>query len=158
MEVTFKMSGQKNAYGVLDYVKKRLLVENALRDVLEHATNQAQQNAPEWTGNLKRNIFQGDIDKRGFVYTGNVSVGKAAPYAQWVESGTGIYGPFHAPIVPKTAKMLVWRNRYSGNMVAARSVKGQPGQHFMRDAVVQTKTVYIPYRLALLRQQIKAAI
>jgi len=157
LSVRINVSGQKNVYGVLDYAKKRVLVEHALEDILDFAAERAQGHAPEWTGNLKRNIFAGEIVKRGFMYTGNVSIAPGAPYAKWVESGTGIYGPFKIPIVPKTKKWLAWRGRYTGLMHHARAVKGQRGQHFMRDSVLETRRIYVPMRLKLLGEQIKQA-
>jgi len=157
LDIRISVSGQKSAYGLLDYVKKRVLVEQALEDILDYAAERAQGHAPEWTGNLKRNIFAGEIVKRGFMFTGNVSVARTAPYAKWVESGTGIYGPFGVPIVPKTKKMLAWQSRYTGVMNYAKSVKGQPGQHFMRDALSETRRIYVPLRLKLLREEINKA-
>lgn len=58
------------------------------------------------------------------------------PYLNpWVNDGTGIYGPNHARITPKRAKFL--RFEYHGKLVFARSVAGQPGQHFVERSVTE---------------------
>ncbi len=53
----------------------------------------------------------------------------------WVNDGTGIYGPRHARITPKRAKFL--RFKYRGDIVFAKSVKGQPGKHFVERSVTE---------------------
>ena len=76
----------------------------------------------------------------------SVTIKSLAPYSRYVEEGTGLYGPKHAKITPKTAKALRWLSgtygpkgslrltgtRRSGAAgagaayVFARSVKGRP--------------------------------
>lgn len=53
-------------------------------------------------------------------------------YAVFVNEGTGIYVG-NGPIRPKKAKALhfVW----NGEEIFAKSVKGQPGQHFVEEAI-----------------------
>ena len=53
----------------------------------------------------------------------------------WVNDGTGIYGPSHSRITPKHARFL--RFEYHGTLVFARSVAGQPGQHFVERSVAE---------------------
>ena len=71
-----------------------------------------------------------------------VKVGTGVYYARWVHDGTGIYGPRHAKITPKTAKALVFRSKiygakkgkFAGKVVVA-SVKGMRGNPFLADAL-----------------------
>ena len=51
-----------------------------------------------------------------------------ADYTDFVDQGTGLYGSLHRPITPRTKKALSWIG--ANGRVTARSVKGQPGQHF----------------------------
>jgi len=54
-------------------------------------------------------------------------------YLPYVNDGTGIYGR-GSPIVPKNVKVLhFWAGGapHAGTEVFARSVRGQPGQHFV---------------------------
>lgn len=54
-------------------------------------------------------------------------------YLPYVNDGTGIYGR-GSPITPKKAKVLhfwVGGAPFAGSEVFARSVRGQPGQHFV---------------------------
>lgn len=55
------------------------------------------------TGNLGRSI------RPGFLSAKSAFVNAEASYAAYVEKGTGIYGPKHRPIVPRTKKVLAWR-------------------------------------------------
>lgn len=70
-----------------------------------------------------------------------VRVGTDVYYARWVHDGTGIYGPKHMPIVPKTAKVLRFRSRVisgkrkSHGWVYAKSVKGMRGNPFLAEAL-----------------------
>lgn len=74
-------------------------------------------------------------------------VGTNVEYALYVHEGTGIYAG-KGPITPKRARVLAWpvknntgrgRRRYRGGATAqyayAKSVKGQPGKPFLRDAL-----------------------
>lgn len=54
-------------------------------------------------------------------------------YLPYVNDGTGVYGR-GSPIVPKRAKFLhFWAGGapFAGTEVFAKSVRGQPGQHFV---------------------------
>lgn len=56
-------------------------------------------------------------------------------YAKWQDEGTGIYGPNRAPIRPKNAKTLRFKNK-AGKWVFARQVKGVKPKNFMKKAKV----------------------
>lgn len=139
------------------------LVRNAATDVLDFAEDQAKFNAPSRTGNLKRSIRRTQrIRKVGNVYMGGITVG--VKYGKWVESGTGIYGPFGALIKPKTGNVLVWREfnpmvRPSAEgKVFAKWSRGQKGQHFIQRAYDTTERVYSPARLRVLGAEIEAVL
>jgi hypothetical protein len=55
-----------------------------------------------------------------------------APYALYVHEGTGIFGPEGRPIEPVNAKALAFF--IGSNLVFAKSVKGQKGQPFLKEA------------------------
>jgi len=52
-----------------------------------------------------------------------------ARYTEWVDQGTGLYGPLKRWITPKRAKALSWVGK-DGKRVTRSRVRGQPGQHF----------------------------
>jgi len=133
-----------------------LAYREAVRDILAYAEDRAKTYAPRRTGNLQRNIDSTRVIKTGGVCIGEVHVKKTAPYAKWVESGTGMWGPYHMPIVPKTGNFLKFK--WKGHTVYARSVKGQHGRHFMELAYQDTNRLYIPYRLQKLKREIGAAL
>lgn len=61
--------------------------------------------------------------------------------AEWLEQGTGIYGPRRQPIRPKKGEFLVFRlgpeskhNSKDRPLIFAREVKGRPASWVMRDA------------------------
>lgn len=61
-------------------------------------------------------------------------VGTDVEYAEFVHQGTGIYGPNQTPIVPVRASVLRWTDR-QGNVIYARSVRGQEPNPFLTDAL-----------------------
>jgi hypothetical protein len=75
-----------------------------------------------------------------------VRVGTDVNYAIFVEKGTGLYGPRHAKIYPRHAKVLVFTPRKksaSGSFIKAKNrtqvfarwVRGSRGVHFLRDGL-----------------------
>jgi len=61
---------------------------------------------------------------------GNTIKWSLPEYAEYVEFGTGIYGPKGKPIVPKEKKALAFK--YKGNNVVVKSIKGQRANPFIR--------------------------
>lgn len=95
---------------------------------------ECQAFAPVDTGRLQNRITSGTV--RVSRRSAAVRVEARAGYSLFVEEGTGIFGPTGAPITPKRARVLRFKPKGSARFVFARSVKGQPGQHFMRDGLI----------------------
>jgi hypothetical protein len=67
-----------------------------------------------------------------------VRVGTRVRYARWVHDGTGLYGPRHTRIYPKTAKALRFRPKGSP-WIFRRSVAGMRGTPYLKEALVAAK-------------------
>lgn len=66
-------------------------------------------------------------------------VGTNVFYARFVHDGTGLYGPRHRRIYPVRRRRLRFRPHGRGRYVYARSVKGSPGNPFLRNALVAAR-------------------
>lgn len=64
-----------------------------------------------------------------------VYIGTSVEYAVWVHDGTGLYGPLHRPITPRTKRYLRFKPHGSSTYVYARSVKGMRPNPFLADAL-----------------------
>jgi hypothetical protein len=99
----------------------------------------AAMNTPVRTGNLRTSFYQMPVNKTVNVgpwpaYESGIATD--VKYAPYVEYGTGIYGPSHAPyvITPKTpGGTLAWRDPHTGKWVFATRVlhPGSPGNHMV---------------------------
>lgn len=96
--------------------------------------SRASRLAPNWTGRLSRSIRAERTIQRGHRVT--VRIGTHTGYGLFPEVGTGIYGPTGRPIRPKNGPFLVFQPRGLGHVIRVRSVRGQPGQHYMRQALL----------------------
>jgi hypothetical protein len=104
------------------------------------------------------------LESPGHVFTGNmrnssyfatVQLNPAVKHAKWVHEGTGLFGPYHTPIVPKKpGGFLVFY--WHGRKWVKRSVKGQKPQPFLTEAFEYVRNVYEPAKLAQLRAEIDA--
>lgn len=109
-------------------------VERGISRSTALVTNAAIEKAPRKTGNLKRSIMAEPVESIGGKYLGHVKQDKqVASYGPFVEFGTGIYGPKHAPIKPRHAPYLVWRN--SSGWHRAKQVRGMRPRPYMRPAL-----------------------
>jgi HK97 gp10 family phage protein len=86
----------------------------------------AVEEAPKARGNLADSI-------RKYIEGSRAVIAPQARYAFFVHEGTGIYGPYKTPIVPKTKKALAFR--IGGKTIIRRSVKGQKANPFMARAL-----------------------
>lgn len=87
-------------------------------------------NAPRRTGRLVGSIVS-ESWETGFV------VYPKAPYALFVEQGTGLFGPSGQLIFPRRAKAL--RFEINGKTVFAKYVRGFPGRFFVRRTAEEVK-------------------
>ncbi|WP_044639737.1 HK97 gp10 family phage protein [Risungbinella massiliensis] len=106
-------------------------VEYAVKLTADDAKKNLWINSPIDTGRLSLSWRQNRISQlRYMVYT-------KVKYAKWVNDGTGIYGPTGRPITPKRAKYL--RFEINGQVIYAKSVRGQKGQKYVEKSVTQTE-------------------
>lgn len=90
------------------------------------------------TGDLRSSI---QVQLRALAGAPVVRIGSGKKHAAWVHDGTGIFGPRGRPITPKSAKVLVFPAAYGAKAgknrgkVFTRSVKGMPGNPYLRDAL-----------------------
>lgn len=114
----------------------RKAVTGAVNRSLVGYQGTAKRLAPVDTGLLRGSISISPATTHGNVIEG--SVGTNLKYALPQETGSGIYGPAHAPIRPKTAKVL--RFFVKGTPVFARQVKGSPGRWYFKGSIEQNQT------------------
>lgn len=121
-------------------------------DALLHLEMMAKSNAPNKLGNLMRAIGRSPVEKKGDdTYFGHVGVGPTAPYARFVEEGTGIYGPEKHYIKPLTGNFLVWessRSNRKDKKFFTQQVKGQKPQYYMKRAYEYIENSYLPAKIA----------
>jgi hypothetical protein len=67
------------------------------------------------------------------VRTDSAVVSHPAGYYRYLEQGTGLYGPNHAYIVPKTAKALHWTS--GGKDIFVKRSRGIKPQKFISAAI-----------------------
>lgn len=108
----------------------------------------ARQLAPIDKGGLRASIQVTPASWSGNSAKG--SVGTNLNYAIFQEQGTGVYGPYHTPIVPKTKKALAWYS--GGKWHFAKSVKGSRPRWYMKGSVEQNQSRTEGYFQAALDQ------
>lgn len=109
------------------------LMKAAITNSVNRIQSNARALAPHRTGTLQRSILTNvDYPK------GEVTVNEK--YGEWIENGTGIYGPTGQRITPKKAKALAWMG--AGGMVFARSIKGMKARPFFKPGI-QNSLSYI---------------
>lgn len=84
------------------------------------------------SGQLTASMQSRPTQAAPFAWRGELKI--SAPHAQWVDRGTGVYGPHHSPIVPTRAQFLRFYWDKVGAWVFARSVRGMPGAKFSKAA------------------------
>ena len=114
-----------------------------IKDMLRRG-KRVESAAKKNLGNSPRRIntghLRGDI-KTTLVMTGGipaVRVGTHLSYAMFVHEGTGLYGPLHKLIVPKTKKALRWRavkGGGKGGYIFSKSSRGMRRNQFLKNAL-----------------------
>lgn len=120
----------------VDRAKFEKQLERALKAFAVEFSNKMADAAPFDEGKLQAEIRKGwKVEKSGSKWTVSFRMPK---YAQYLERGTGIFGPFKRRIQPVSASVLAWqagvkfRGKYgpthefggSKNWYAFKSVKG----------------------------------
>lgn len=87
------------------------------------------------TGHARQGI-NGGVE--GGIESFDVYLGNSTDYGQYLEEGTGIYGPTGQPIVPVRAKILSWVDT-NGKRYYARKVKGIKPHHTLEKTLINNK-------------------
>jgi HK97 gp10 family phage protein len=107
-----------------DMLKRGLRVESAAKKNLQSSPKRVN------TGRLRSSIKAKLITVNGHPA---VTVGTDVKYARFVHDGTGLYGPYHTRIYPKTKKALRWKGK--SGFVFAKSTAGMRPNPFLRNAL-----------------------
>lgn len=87
------------------------------------------------TGLLRSNIHTSRIVKIiGYPRRG-AQVGTWIKYGRWVHDGTGIWGPLHHRIYPRTKQYLKFTPKGSVKVVFARSTQGMRPNPFLKESL-----------------------
>lgn len=101
----------------------------------------AKELAPVDTNRLRSSIQIQPVTVSNNTITG--SVGTGTVYAAAQETGSGIYGPYHQPIRPKTKKVLAWKS--GGTWHFAKEVKGSRPRWYMRGSLERNRSAIDGY-------------
>lgn len=100
-----------------------------VRQLTQEVEREAQRLAPAGSGRL-RGSFEVRVERRGTAVVGTIT--SHLPYAVYVHEGTGLYGPRHQVIRPRSAKVLRFKpgssagGAWGAGVSGSRSSKG-PG-------------------------------
>jgi len=84
------------------------------------------------TGRLRASITTQIVMRRGLPVC---IIGSNVVYARYVHDGTGLHGPRHRWITPRSRKFLRFRPHHRGRYVYARRVQGMVANPFLRNAL-----------------------
>jgi len=108
--------------------------------IMEYTTQELLRNikinSPVDTGRLQGSwmVSRGES-------TNSTTIMSSTKYADYLDKGTGLYGPNHAMVYPKKGKFLVFTPHtgpFSGKTVFAKHVRGIKPRHFVEDSINQT--------------------
>jgi len=135
------------------FAKAPALAEQELRKVIggtaHDLNNRIKSNAPVDKGALRASFH---VDKgalrASFHVEGPTGSGLGIearvgtnltipPYPYFQEVGTGIYGPNHAPITPKSKPFLIFKTK-DGRWVRTKAVMGTPAKYYVKRAYDET--------------------
>jgi HK97 gp10 family phage protein len=108
----------------------RPLVNAALTNSATRIQRNIRQRAPHRTGALQRSV-QYEVNYP------SAKVEVEEKYGQYIEQGTGVYGPKGTRITPKTAKAMRWNG--IGGVVFAKSIKGMKARPFFKPGVEESQ-------------------
>lgn len=124
---TIEVSFNDRDFGPILIRTTAAIAEKAVKKTAAAIEAEAVKRAPKATEEMSRQITT-SINGGGF--DTEATVKSPAQYSIYVHEGTGIYGPFGTPIVPKTKKALYW----PGARHPVRSVKGMRPRPFLKEA------------------------
>lgn len=103
-----------------------------LDDTATELIRSLQIKSPVDEGNLQNSWTQtaSDDDSR--------QISSDKEYADYVNNGTGVFGPTGSPILPKNGGVLVFTAK-SGDLVFAKSVQGIEGKHFVEASIEEVE-------------------
>lgn len=126
-------------FGVNDFINEKI---NGMRTFLQFGivptlVGEAKQRA-YWKDRStnSRNGLTGGIEGGGTEYL--LYLAHGVEYGEWLENGTGVYGPTHNPIVPVNKKVLSWIDE-SGTRHYAKKVKGIKPMPILKDTLERNK-------------------
>ena len=111
------------------------LMRAALTNSANRGQKEIRRRAAHRTGTLQRSVLTE-------VSRDNAEISVNEKYGIFLEEGTGIYGPRHAPIVPRSAKALVFKPK-GGGIVFAKRVSGMRAKPFFKPGYEASKPYFI---------------
>jgi len=138
----------------------RRIVREATEDVAKFAANRAEELAPVGKTSVLKNSIYSTRASKDIAATFEAVAGVRAPYADWVNRGTGLHGPFHTVITPRRAKRMkvpltdvpFFKGPKRDGFAFLKKSMGQRGSHFQDKAVELTED-WIPSRLRQLEAE-----
>lgn len=104
---------------------------------VQSAQREIQRDTGETAGGLDWNVN----DKGELRIIWNKPANRPKDLIQWLLFGTGIYGPRKRPIVPRRPGGLLKFRTKDGQWHAKKSVRGMPGNNFLKEAWGNTEGV-----------------
>lgn len=128
-----RLQGRLRADLMVESGPVRSDLQRRAKNVRERARQLVGERSAEPTGELAGSIRF--VTTRTGEDSYRAQVGSDLRKAIWVEEGTGVHGPHRTPIVPTGGQFMRFRSRMFVGFISARSVLGQPGKHYLRDAL-----------------------
>lgn len=126
-------------FKVMDFINKKMSGMHMLLGYVIAPTlvNEAKNKAywKDKNGDA-RNGLNGGVEGGSNEYT--LYLAHGVEYGEWLEKGTGIYGPQKTPIVPVQKKMLSWVDE-NGQRHFAKMVKGMKPMPILEDTLENNK-------------------
>ena len=130
-------------FKVIDYINRKKAGMGMLLGgvIAPHLTNEAKSNA-YWKDRTShaRNLINGGVEGGDTQYS--VYLAHGTEYGEWLERGTGIYGPTGKKIVPVNKKILSWVDT-DGQRHFAKSVRGIKPMPILEDTLNNNKEFII---------------
>ena len=106
--------------------------ETVLNETTSDLLRELKINSPHDHGRLKNSWSPNKNSDDSIIIT------SSAEYADWLDKGTGLYGPFKQKIYPKKGKYLSFE--YEGKKIAVPWVRGIKPKKFVERSINHTKS------------------